>query len=324
MIPYDTAMTVDREPKSDTEDGEPTELTIRDLPLSIEKAVRLYQGLGDLKDTVDEEKLAPLLALAEELYRHAHAAIQFAEQANWGELLKDDIKNPLVLAAFSEIKRFDFLWGAFCFDNQLNRPLPIPGEQTISQPELVATMLDALDLEPGQKVLDGGSGSGFLTALAAHIVGPKGLVVGVERDPQLVRFGQDNLAKYPALTSTAEIRLATHQLGLPQSAPFDRIIFSGQIKEEWLPLLTAQLSREGGILITPVASATSHDRSRRLNEPIDYDQLVVKITRNGDDYKKEVISEEVAFVPIIFSPINGQATALAKGAISGSIKTPAD
>lgn len=229
-----------------------------------------------------------------------------------------------MLAAFSEVKRLDFLWDAFCLDNQLNRPLPIPGEQTISQPSLVAMMLDELELEPGQKVLDGGSGSGFLTALAAHIVGPKGLVIGVEKDPQLVRFGQDNLAKYPALTSSAEIRLATHQLGLPQSAPFDRIIFSGQIKEEWLPLLTAQLSQAGGILITPVASATSHDKSKRLHEPIDYDQTIVKITRNGNTYQQEIISEKVAFAPIIFTPTNGQATALAKGAISGSIKTPAD
>ena len=76
----------------------------------------------------------------------------------------------------------------------LDRPLPIGWGQTNSQPTTVANMLRLLRVAPGMRVLDVGAGSGWTTALLAHLVGPRGQVHGVERVPELVRFGADNLA----------------------------------------------------------------------------------------------------------------------------------
>ncbi len=134
-------------------------------------------------------------------------------------------------------------------------------------------------------------------------------------------MGQDNLAKYPYLTTSAEIRLATHHLGLPQAAPFDRIIVSGQIREEWLPLLIAQLSPNDGTLIVPIASETSHGRPTDLLEPV-YDQKLVIVVRTGDEVTTDVITEDIDFVPIVYEPTNGQKTLLAQRAILGSVKRP--
>ena len=73
-------------------------------------------------------------------------------------------------------------------------PLPIGHGQTNSQPRTVANMLRLLEVRPGQRVLDVGTGSGWTTALLAHLVGPTGEVIGVELEPELVRFGAANLA----------------------------------------------------------------------------------------------------------------------------------
>ncbi len=301
----------------DSGDDEPTEPESRRVPFTILKPALLHQEVEALRgrEGVSDAEIDKLLVLAEEVFSQAHSTLDLADQINWGKRLREDIRNPLVFAAFSEVKRFDFMWEEFAFDNHLDVPIPIPAGQTISQPSLVAMMMDELDLARGQKILEIGSGSGFVTAASAHVVGSSGLVIGVEKDPILVRFGQDNLAKYPVLTTRAEIRLATHQLGLPQAAPFDRIIGSGQIKEEWLPLLIAQLSPHGGVLVIPVASETSYGRERQMNEPIEYNQRIVKIIRNGDEITKKIVAENTAFVPIKYTPTNGQKSSLAEGVL---------
>src|SRR3954449_6073802 len=73
-------------------------------------------------------------------------------------------------------------------------PLPIGHGQTNSQPRTVEAMLRLLEVRPGQRVLEVGSGSGWTTALLAHLVGPSGSVSGVELEPSLVTFGSANLA----------------------------------------------------------------------------------------------------------------------------------
>src|SRR4051812_5091413 len=72
-------------------------------------------------------------------------------------------------------------------------PIPIGHGQTNSQPSTVAAMLRLLDVQPGQKVLDVGCGSGWTTALLARLTGPTGRVLGVELEPELVEFGTENL-----------------------------------------------------------------------------------------------------------------------------------
>jgi protein-L-isoaspartate(D-aspartate) O-methyltransferase len=128
-------------------------------------------------------------------------------------------------------------------------PLQIGHGQTNSQPSTVRAMLRLLDLRPGQAVLDVGSGSGWTTALLAHMVGPEGSVIGVELEPELVEFGAANLSA--THQPWASIRAATTDvLGLPGQAPYDRILVSAE--PHTLPHELVEQLAVGGRLVIPV------------------------------------------------------------------------
>lgn len=129
-------------------------------------------------------------------------------------------------------------------------PLPIGHGQTNSQPRTVAQMLRLLDVAPGMRVLDVGAGSGWSTALLAHLVGAQGEVHGVELVPELARFGAANLAA----TQQPWARIVTATpgvLGLPDQAPFDRILVSAE--PTTLPQSLVDQLRDGGVMVIPVA-----------------------------------------------------------------------
>jgi protein-L-isoaspartate(D-aspartate) O-methyltransferase len=126
-------------------------------------------------------------------------------------------------------------------------PLRIGHGQTNSQPRTVEAMLRLLDVRPGQRVLDVGAGSGWTTALLAHLVGSEGEVRGVEIEEDLVGFGAANLAAtgQPWATIT---RATPGVLGLPDHAPYDRILVSAEPRA--LPdELVAQLADDGRMVI---------------------------------------------------------------------------
>lgn len=130
----------------------------------------------------------------------------------------------------------------------LDIALPIGFGQTNSQPTTVRTMLLALDARPGHRVLDVGSGSGWTTVLLAHLVGPSGRVVGVERVPELVAMGRAAVAA--AGMPWASVRAATPGvLGAPDDGAYDRILVSAMA--EGIPQsLREQLTPEG-VLVVP-------------------------------------------------------------------------
>ena len=106
------------------------------------------------------------------------------------------LKTPLMIQAFHKIERADFVPESIKSDAWRDCALPTFEDQTISQPYTVAFMLELLNPLGGETILDVGSGSGWVSALLAHAVGPKGRVCGIERIEQLVEFSKNNLSKY--------------------------------------------------------------------------------------------------------------------------------
>jgi protein-L-isoaspartate(D-aspartate) O-methyltransferase len=154
-----------------------------------------------------------------------------------------------VAEAFAALPREGFLPRQQQRSAGFDGPLPIGCGQTNSQPRTVEAMLRLLDVKPGHRVLDVGSGSGWTTALLAHLVGSGGRVLAVELEPDLVTFGSANLDLCGF--SWASIHEASPGiLGLPSAAPYHRILVSAMadsVPDE----LVAQL-HTGGVMVIPV------------------------------------------------------------------------
>ena len=131
-------------------------------------------------------------------------------------------------------------------------PLEIGHGQTNSQPRTVEAMLRLLDVRRGQRVLDVGSGSGWTTALLAHLVGPEGEVWGVELEADLVGFGGANVAATGQPWATVT-RADPEVLGLPAHAPYDRVLVSAEARS--LPQALVDQLADDGVLVIPVAGS---------------------------------------------------------------------
>jgi protein-L-isoaspartate(D-aspartate) O-methyltransferase len=154
-----------------------------------------------------------------------------------------------VAEAFAAMPREWFLPESQRRSAAYDGPLPIGHGQTNSQPSTVAAMLRLLDVKPGHKVLDVGCGSGWTTALLAHLTGSSGRVVGVELEPDLAEFGTANLDR--AAVPWASIHQARPDvLGVPGAAPFHRILVSAMARELPEELVAQLLS--GGVMVVPV------------------------------------------------------------------------
>ena len=188
------------------------------------------------------------------------------------------LASPQIVAAFQHIDRRDFLPEEYTGEIiYADRPLMIGYEQTISQPSVVAFMLELLDPQVGDRVLDVGSGTGWTTALLAQIVGKTGHVFGVELVSALVARGAQNLAKYHFTHAT--IMPATDTYGLPQQGPYDRILVSAT-SMHIPPVLIDQLAIDG-VLVMPV----HHD--------------IVRYQKSSNENATEEMYGGYNFVPLI-------------------------
>ncbi len=180
--------------------------------------------------------------------------------------------------AFDAVPRAPFLPAALRQSAHVDRPLPLSHGQTNSQPSTVRAMLELLDVQPGHRVLDVGAGSGWTTALLAHLVGRDGQVIGVERIAHLALTARVSL-ETSGSWAQASVRVATPGvLGVPEEAPFDRILVSAEA-DRIPPALIRQLV-EGGIMVIPVDTVMT--RVSRLSDG-------VGVTHHG----------RYAFVPLI-------------------------
>jgi len=161
------------------------------------------------------------------------------------------LHTPRIIEAFQKIDRKYFVRQEYRDYTYIDKPLPIGKNQTISQPSTVAFMLEQLEPHIGDKILDIGSGSAWTTALLCYIVGENGSVTGLERLKELVKTGQNNLAKFN-FKNLCTVQKASMKLGI-SGEKFDKILVSAsaqKIPEE----LFAQL-KTNGILIIPIQNS---------------------------------------------------------------------
>jgi protein-L-isoaspartate(D-aspartate) O-methyltransferase len=161
------------------------------------------------------------------------------------------LKSDILIEAFFNIERREFLPPELEDQAEANIALPIGYGQTISQPLTVAFMLELLDPRAGQKILDVGSGSGWATALLSFVVGEKGKVVALERIKELIDFGKKNVQKFGFCEKgIAEFYESDGSNGFPKEAPFDRILVSASAKE--IPPALKEQLKIGGKLVIPI------------------------------------------------------------------------
>jgi len=164
------------------------------------------------------------------------------------------LKTPRIIDAFKKIKRIGFLPEDMKDLAELNEALAIGHGQTISQPLVVAFMLELLQPKPGDKVLDIGAGSGWTSALLSEIGGNKGKVIALEIIPELVEFGIKNIKKYNFIEKgIAEFICADGSQGYQKEAPFDKILCSAEAQE--VPQAWKDQLKIGGRIVTPIGSS---------------------------------------------------------------------
>ena len=167
---------------------------------------------------------------------------------------KGYLKTDIIIDAFSEIKRIEFIPKELESVAEVDVALPIGNGQTISQPLVVAFMLELLDPQRDQKILDVGSGSGWTTALLSYIVGNEGKVFGIENINELKEFGEENVEKYGFIKKgIVRIIQGDGSKGLPEEAPFDRILVSASTDK--IPQALKDQLKIGGKLVIPIGSS---------------------------------------------------------------------
>lgn len=157
------------------------------------------------------------------------------------------LKSPRIVKAFSGVDRIDFVPEEFRDNAYLDVPVPIPGVMTTSQPSTIAFMLEILNPKAGDRILEIGTGSGYVTALLAELVGKRGEVHSIEALPELKDFAEKNLKKYKY--RNIHLYLGDGKTGLPDKSPFDKIISGAEIAE--IPDTWRAQLKYGGVIVTP-------------------------------------------------------------------------
>ena len=195
------------------------------------------------------------------------------------QLKRRGISEPEILDAFRAVPREAFVREALVDQAYGDHPLPIEAGQTISQPYIVALMIQAADIRPGAKVLEVGAGSGYAAAVISRIAAR---VVGIERQHDLVEVARERMRRLGY--DNVEIVEGDGTRGWPEHAPYDAILAAASGSHVPKPLVE-QLA-PGGSIVMPVGDPG-------------WVQKLVKVTKGEDGTLEHSDLGAVRFVPLI-------------------------
>ena len=193
------------------------------------------------------------------------------------QLRRRGIRDERVLKAMLEVPRHEFVPAPFVSAAYDDRPLPIGESETISQPYIVAAMTEAARVEPGTKVLEIGTGSGYQAAVLA-LLGAH--VYSVERNAQLAEAARARLERLGY--ANVQVIFGDGTRGYPAAAPYGAIIVTAAAPEP-PPVLLQQLEDRGRMVI-PVGDL--------------HQQYIQLIVREGDQFRLRIL-DPCQFVPLI-------------------------
>ena len=195
------------------------------------------------------------------------------------QLRRRGITEPIILDAFRQVPRELFVSDQYAHLAYGDHPLPIEAEQTISQPYIVALMMQAAAIKAGDKVLEVGSGSGYAAAVIGRIAAR---VIGIERQHELVEVALERLERLGY--DNIDILEGDGTKGCPDEAPFDAILAAASGSHVPEPLL-GQLA-PGGRIVMPIGDPGAV-------------QELVKVTKQEDGILRQENLGAVRFVPLI-------------------------
>jgi protein-L-isoaspartate(D-aspartate) O-methyltransferase len=195
------------------------------------------------------------------------------------QIVARGVRDPRVLDAMRKVPRHRFVDPSQRSQAYEDHPLPIPGNQTISQPYIVALMSELLDLKPGSRVLEIGTGSGYQSAVLGELAKE---VYTIEIVPELARLAAERLRELGY--SNVTVREGDGYRGWPEHAPFDAIIVTAAPERIPEPLID-QLAA-GGVMVIPVGGFFQE----------------LKVFRKGAD--GNVTEKDI--LPVRFVPMTGE------------------
>jgi protein-L-isoaspartate(D-aspartate) O-methyltransferase len=198
------------------------------------------------------------------------------------QLAERGIRDSRVLDAMRSVPRHEFVPEALRQHAYEDRPLPIGEGQTISQPYIVAAMLEHLALEATDRVLEVGTGSGYVTALLSLLCAE---VYSVERHAQLVSLAKDTLRRLEY--NNVYIKVGDGRCGWAEYALFDTVLISAATAE--MPTDLFDQLREGGRMVVPIGPPSGQEL-----------QLICKV----DGLPLVKVLEGCRFVPLVEGPVD--------------------
>lgn len=204
---------------------------------------------------------------------------QLREQMVRRQIEARDIRDPAVLRAFREVPREAFVSPDYAHLAYDDHPLPIESGQTISQPYIVALMIEAAGVGAGDRVLEIGAGSGYAAAVMSRIAER---VVSIERHGELADIARERMARL----GYANVRILEGDgtRGCPEEAPFDAILAAASGSH--VPDALIEQLAPGGELVMPVGDPG-------------WVQRLVKVTKGQDGSTTDEDLGAVRFVPLI-------------------------